>query len=310
MKKNVFCIASLLLAGVVWLGAMPVLAEETETQSESAFPVTVVDALEQEVTLDAAPTSIISLAPTDTEILYAIGAGELVTGRSDYCDYPEEAKEVDAVGTYMEPDTDLILSKKPDLLVASGSIDDKLRKKLEENGIAIYITGGSDRESIEEDITGLGTLIGYEDTAAEVVADMENKWNALSEKLDQITEVKTAFVDIGSLYSAGPGSLLDISLKSIHVKNIAADADKKWPQYSAKKIVAENPDVYISLSAKLDEVKETSGLEDLACLQSEGGFIYIDGAGEEGAMIQRSGPRYVEGLKLLAERIYPEITQE
>ena len=67
--------------------------------------------------------------------------------------------------------------------------------------------------------------------------------------------------------------------------------------------------MYISLFADLDEVKETAGLSDLVCLQNEDGFICIDGSGEAGDMIQRSGPRYVEGLKLLAELIYPEIAE-
>ena len=95
MKKNVFYATSLAMLSVAWLCAMPVLAAETETEavseagSTTTFPVTVVDAYDNEVTLDAAPTSIVSLAPTDTEILYAIGAGEVMTGRTDYCNYPE-----------------------------------------------------------------------------------------------------------------------------------------------------------------------------------------------------------------------------
>ncbi|MDD6326576.1 MAG: helical backbone metal receptor [Lachnospiraceae bacterium] len=315
MKKNVFYATSLAMLSVAWLCAMPVLAAETETEavseagSTTTFPVTVVDAYDNEVTLDAAPTSIVSLAPTDTEILYAIGAGEVMTGRTDYCNYPEEATKLDSIGTYMEPNMELILSKSPDLVVASGFIDDNIRTQLEENGTAVYLTGGSDRESIEADITGLGTLTGYTDGAEAVVADMESEWNDLSAKLEKVTEEKSAFVDLGSLYSAGPGSLLDGSLSSIHVKNIAADADTTWPQLSAEKVVEANPDVYISLFSDLDTVKETAGLSDLACLQSEDGFIYIDGSGEAGDMIQRSGPRYVEGLKTLAELIYPEIAE-
>ena len=178
MKKNVFYATSLAMLSVAWLCAMPVLAAETETEavseagSTTTFPVTVVDAYDNEVTLDAAPTSIVSLAPTDTEILYAIGAGEVMTGRTDYCNYPEEATKLDSIGTYMEPNMELILSKSPDLVVASGFIDDNIRTQLEENGTAVYLTGGSDRESIEADITGLGTLTGYTDGAEAVVADM------------------------------------------------------------------------------------------------------------------------------------------
>ena len=96
MKANVFYVASLAMLSAAWLCAIPVLAAETETEASAAFPVTVVDAYDNEVTLDAAPTSIVSLAPTDTEILYAIGAGEVMTGRTDYCNYPEEATSLDS----------------------------------------------------------------------------------------------------------------------------------------------------------------------------------------------------------------------
>lgn len=109
MKANVFYVASLAMLSTAWLCAMPVLAAETETEASTAFPVTVVDAYDNEVTLDAAPTSIVSLAPTDTEILYAIGAGEVMTGRTDYCNYPEERPVLDSIGTYKEPNMELIL---------------------------------------------------------------------------------------------------------------------------------------------------------------------------------------------------------
>ena len=70
-----------------------------------------------------------------------------------------------------------------------------------------------------------------------------------------------------------------------------------------------NPDVYISLYSTLEDVQQTAGLSDLACLNEDGGFIYIDDSSVEGDMIQRPGPRYVEGLKVLAELVYPEIAE-
>lgn len=127
--------------------------------------------------------------------------------------------------------------------------------------------------------------------------------------LENVEEEKSAFIDLGSLYSAGPDSLLDNSLKMIKVKNVAADADSAWPQLSAEAVVEADPDVYISLFFPLEDVKQTAGLSDLACLNEDDGFIYIDGSSVEGDMIQRSGPRYVEGLKALAELVYPEIAE-
>lgn len=263
-----------------------------------------------EVTLEKAPESIVSLAPVDTEILFALGAGDSVTGRTDYCNYPEEAADVDSIGTYMEPNMELILSKSPDLVVASGFIDEQhpsaVRRK---RNPPFFITNASDLESTEKNIETLGKLIGHDAEAEEVVKNMEDEWTDLSAELENVKEEKSAFIDIGSLYSAGPSSLLDNSMQMIKVENVAADADSAWPQLSAEAVVEANPDVYISLYSTLEDVQQTAGLSDLACLNEDGGFIYIDDSSVEGDMIQRPGPRYVEGLKVLAELVYPEIAE-
>ena len=303
MKKKMIMAAMAAFVGTMWVSGASVFAED------AAFPVTVTDDLGNEVTLEAAPKSIVSLAPTDTEILFAIGAGDAVTGRTDYCNYPEEAADVDSIGTFSEPNMELILSKSPDLVVASGYLDDNIRQQLEENGTVVFITNANDLESTQKDIETLGKLIGYEDEAKAVVDNMDNQWADLSKELEAVTEEKSAFIDLGSLYSAGPNSMLDNSLKLIKVENVAADADSEWPQLSAEAVVEADPDVYISLYSKLEDVQQTAGLSDLACLNEDGGFIYIDGSSVEGDMIQRSGPRYVEGLKVLAELIYPEIAE-
>lgn len=303
MKKATLFAAATALLGAVWVSGATVFAET------DAFPVTVMDDFGNEVTLEKAPESIVSLAPVDTEILFALGAGDSVTGRTDYCNYPEEAADVDSIGTYMEPNMELILSKSPDLVVASGFIDDNIRQQLEENGTAIFITNASDLESTEKNIEILGKLIGHDAEAEEVVKNMEDEWTDLSAELENVKEEKSAFIDIGSLYSAGPSSLLDNSMQMIKVENVAADADSAWPQLSAEAVVEANPDVYISLYSTLEDVQQTAGLSDLACLNEDGGFIYIDGSSVEGDMIQRPGPRYVEGLKVLAELVYPEIAE-
>ncbi len=304
MKKIMLYAASAALLGSVWGCSANVLAEEV------TFPVTVTDDMGNEVTLDAAPESIVSLAPVNTEILYAIGAGDIVTGRTDYCNYPKEVEDVDSIGTYTEPNMELILSKSPDLVLASGYIDDSIRQQLEENGAAVFITNANSMETAIYDIETIGKLIGYETEAAEVTENMQKEWEALSEQLEDVSETKSAFVDIGSLYSAGPDSLLDNSLKMIKVTNIAADADNAWPQLSAETVVEADPDVYISLFSPLEDVLQTAGLSELACLNSDDGFIFIDGSSETGDIVQRSGPRYVEGLKILAELIYPEVAEE
>ena len=304
MKKSMFYALSVAVLGTVLGCSVPAFAEE------GAYPVTVKDDMGNEVTLEEAPESIVSLSPVNTEFLFALGVGDAVTGRTDYCNYPKEAADVDSVGTYTEPNMELILSKAPDLVLASDYIDDSVRQQLEDSGAAVFITSANDLDAIENDIETIGKLVGHEDEATDLKDTMNGELDELNVELEKVTEPKSAFVDLGSLYSAGPSSLLDNSLQMIKVTNVAADADSAWPQLSAEAVVEANPDVYISLFSKLDDVKEIAGLSDLACLNEENGFIYIDGSGEAGDMIQRPGPRYVEGLKTLAELVYPEIAEK
>ena len=198
----------------------------------------------------------------NTEILFAIGAGDSVTGRTDYCNYPEEAADVDSIGTYTEPNLELILSKSPDLVVVSSYIDDSIRQQLEENGTAIFVTNANDLEGAEYDLETLGKLIGHEADAEEVVKNMEDQLADLNAELENVETEKSAFIDLGSLYSAGPDSLLDNSMKLIKVTNVAADADSAWPQLSAEAVVEANPDVYISLFPTLEDVKATAGISE------------------------------------------------
>lgn len=302
MRRKAFYGAATVLLGTAMMTGAAVLAADD-------YPITVTDDLGNEVTLEAAPESIVSLSPVNTEILFAVGAGDAVTGRTDYCNYPEEAADVESVGTYTEPNMELILSKSPDLVLASDYIDDAIRQQLEDNGSAVFVTSASDLESIENDIATVGKLVGHGEDADKVVENMESEWKDLSAELEKVKEAKSAFIDLGSLYSAGPGSMLDHSLQMIGVTNIAADADTAWPQLSAEVIVKADPDVYVSLFSQLEDVLQTAGLSDLRCLNEEGGFIYIDGASEDGDKIQRPGPRYIEGLQALAEQIYPEIVE-
>ena len=95
-------------------------------------------------------------------------------------------------------------------------------------------------------------------------------------------------------------------LNDLSVRNIAEDTGETWPQLSLEKIIESDPDIYISLFTSPEELKQTSGLNDLECIKN-GNIIYFEGLSPEADMIQRAGPRIVEGTKLLAEKIYPEL---
>lgn len=273
---------------------------------ETQYPLIVTDDLGNSVTIEKEPQRVISLSPANTETLFALGADEKIVGRTDYCTYPEEAAEVDSIGSYTSPNTELIISLSPDVIFASDYIDDAVREQVENAGAKVIVFTANDLESVEQDILTAGQVLNQNQEAADLVNGMESDMEEIQGILAAKTEAKSAFIDLGDYYSAGPGSLLGSVLDDIGVENVVADTGEAWPQVSVEKIIESDPDVYISLFTAPEELKQVAGLSSLDCIQNDQ-IIYYDGLSPEADLIQRAGPRLVEGMRLLAEQIYPEL---
>lgn len=273
---------------------------------ETQYPLTITDDLGNTVTIEEEPERVLSLSPANTETLFALGAGEKIVGRTDYCNYPEEAADVPSIGTYTSPNTELIISMTPDVIFASDSIDEAIRSQVENAGASVIVFSANNIESVEQDILTAGQVLNLNEKAREITAGMEAEMDGLQEILSANTEEKSAFIDLGDYYSAGEGSLLGNMLENIGVRNVAADTGETWPQLSLEKIIESNPDVYISLYSTPENLKAVSGLSELDCIRNDR-IIYYDGLSPEADMIQRAGPRLAEGTRLLAEQIYPEL---
>lgn len=295
-----------LATGILGAAALAMLAISPVAAEDTTYPLEITDDLGNQVTFEEAPETIVSLSPAATEIVYAIGAGDKVVGRTDYCDYPQEVADVDSIGSYAEPNMELIIEKAPDVIFVSDYIDDSIRSQVEAIGTKVFIFSANDIEAVENDIQAAGQILNLNDEAKEVTDGMEADRADLKETLSGKEEEKSVFIDIGSYYSAGPGSLLDSLLKEIQAENVAEDTGETWPQLSVERIIEKDPNVYVSLYTKPEELKEVSGLADLDCIANDN-IVYFDGLSNEANMMQRPGPRLVQGAKILAESIYPEL---
>ena len=169
--------AALLLIAVLALGVVALSAcgsgddEATASSSPSAAaaagPITVTDDSGVEVTLDAPAEAIVSLAPANTEIAYAVGAGDKMVAGTSYDDYPEEAKALPKIGDFSNPNVEKIASYSPDLVLAAGGIQDKLRTKLEDLGMTVYVVDPKTYDDVIATIENIGKLAGTEDGAAD-----------------------------------------------------------------------------------------------------------------------------------------------
>lgn len=286
-------------------------ATET-TESEVSFPLEITDSTGNSITLDAEPEKIISLIPSNTEILFALGLGDKIIAVTENDNYPEEVFELDTVGDY-EINVEKIISLDPDLVLAHVSGKDMsfdAFEQLIDAGINVYFV--SDAQNIEatyESIKEIGKVTGAVDAAENLIAEMKAQFEKIVAIAEEIPEEerKTVFFEITGepeIYTAGTGTFFNELVELIHAENAANEIDG-WAQIDPEAIVDLNPDVIITLYGKytddpVGEVLNRDGFSDVNAVKNEQVFDIDDDP------ISRPGPRLVDGAKELAEVVYPE----
>lgn len=272
---------------------------------ETAYPISFTDGRGNEIVIDQEPERIVSLAPAMTETLYALGAGDKVKGRTDYCYYPEEALGVESIGNFNSPNLEKIIQLAPDIILSSDFVSDEMTAQLEALGAKVIIFNPTSIDGIFSNIIQIGEMVNANDNAKELIEAMTIERETLIEKTAGVDKQRSVFVDIGGFYSAGPGSMMDAMLRELNAINIASDSSSQWAQLSTEEIIADNPDVYISLFTKAEDIKATPGFDKINAIKNDQ-LVYINDQSEENDMISRSGPRIIKGMALMAEAIYPE----
>ena len=285
----------------------PVASEPAGTEAPESMSV--VDDAGRTVEVVKNPQRLVSLAPSNTEILFALGLGDKVVGVTDFCDYPEEAKAIEQVGTYFEPNIEIIFSLSPDLVLAITSLPEVIAK-LEELGVPALILDPSDLEGILADIQLVGQATGAETEAEALVSELRGRIAVVTEKAGEAKERVRVFCEIDATdpskpWASGPGSFMDAMIRLSGGTNVAADADSPWPQLSAEEIIAKDPEIIILADSKYgvtaESVRERPGWDVITAVK-EGAIYDIDDD-----LISRPGPRIVDGLETVAKIIHPEL---
>jgi iron complex transport system substrate-binding protein len=285
--------------------------ENNEEVSEASFPVTITDALDNEVTIEKQPEAIVSLIPSNTEIVYALGLGDAVVGVSDYDNYPEDVNTKEKIGG-MEFNVEKIISLKPDLVLAHGSSAHNSESGLDQlrsAGITVVvIPNATSFESVYESIKLVGTITGTTDEAEEIVANMQTKLEEIKEKASAINEKATVWVEVSpapELYTTGQGTFMHEMIEAINATN-AAGEQEGWIMFTEEDAVTLNPDVIITtygyyVENPKDQVLAREAWSEVPAIQNDRVYdIHSD-------LVTRSGPRLIEGVEELAEVVYPEI---
>lgn len=285
-------------------------AQSTETAEEQTqFPVTVTDALNKEVTVEKAPERIISLIPSNTEILFGLGLNKEIIGVSDNDNYPEEALTKEKVGG-MEFNLEQLIALKPDLVVAheSGlySFNEEGIAQLESVGIPVFVVkNAATFEETYTTIEQIGQLTGKAAEATEIIASIQKGIQDIEVKVADLEE-KSVFIVVGTkpdLYAAGQETFINEMLEVLNVENAVQELG--WPMYSSEQFVDSNPDaVLTTYETDFEEIVNNSAYAEMEAVKN--GNIHV----VDGDTTSRQGPRIVEGIESLGEAIYPDVFNE
>jgi iron complex transport system substrate-binding protein len=274
-------------------------------------PIVVIDGLGREVTLAGPAQRILSLAASNTEILFAMGAGDLVVGREETADYPAEAQEVTSIGSmFGDLNTEAMVALEPDLALAADTISPEQVQAIEAVGITVIsLANPMGFEALYKNLIMVGVLTGHEDEAAELVDELRQRVDLTLAAVDGVDPVKVFYevdgTDPNSPWTTGSGTFQDVLIGLASGTNIASDF-QGWGQINLEEIVARDPEVIIFgqgpwVPTTSESLSERVGWGAITAVAS--GAVY----GIDTNWVDRPGPRLVDAFEAMARLIHPEL---
>ena len=310
-------LAALLAAAMLFALSAGCSQTEQETQNDRAEvspqqseTVTVTDMFGREITLEEPAQRVVALTAADCEILYAIGAGDLLVGRGEYCDYPAEVLAVPAVGSGGETNVEQIITLQPDILLmnsmaqAKGQID-----QLEAAGIQVVVSAATDIEGVYTAIEMIGTLMGKTENAENLISSMKATFADIIEKSNGDGS-QTVYFEVSplqyGLWTAGANTFMDEVAHLVGLTNCFADVDG-WGEISEEQVLQRNPDFIVTISmyygegpTPVEEILSRAGWDCVTAVQNQ---AILNLQNDE---LSRPSPRLADGAQMLFDFVYGE----
>jgi len=299
LKSNAFLFA--LTALLLFAGCGRTGAPAGEAGDRRSFT----DGLGRAVSITQNPRRIISLAPNVTEILFALGLESRVVGVTSYCDFPEAAKAKDKVGDTLQPNLEKIISLKPDLVVVSTSSQlENLTRRLDQLAIPVYVTNPRAVREVAASIRSLGEVTGTSERARALAGEMESRIDAVERRTGGLARPRVLYVlQTGPLITAGRNTFINDLINIAGGQSISGDQTADYPQFSRETVVARAPEVIVAPRIHGAELVKDSDLRrDFATTPAirSNRIVWVTPD-----LVDRPGPRIVEGLEQLAKGLHP-----
>ena len=277
------------------------------TAATAAFPLTLTDDANRSVTLKAAPQRIVSLAPSNTETIYALGKGAFVVGVTEYCDYPAEAKAEPKIGGFTQIDLEKVIGLAPDLVLATDIHAKSIVPELQNRGLIVFVIEPKNVDEVISKLSVFGKLLGAPDEVNRLSAQLKSRMDSVTSKVAAAKTKPRVFYEIDkTLFTPGPGSFVDDLLTKAGAANIASDAKGGYGQLSTEIIIARDPEVILLGDMLFGETPETlkarPGWGNITAVKTN----RIIPVPDEN-LVARPGPRIIDGLEMVARALYPDL---
>lgn len=277
-------------------------------------PTTIIltDGLNRTVNLKSTAKRIVSLAPSNTELLYEVGAGAQLVGRDDFSDFPAEAKALPSVGGSMGTyDMAAIAALKPDLVLAAQINTPGQVKALEDLGLTVfYLNNPLHMDGLYQNLQSIGTLTGKSNQAATLIESLQVRVQAIIDKLPVISTHYKVYYELDATdpnlpYTAGPGSYINYLLETAGDVNIGANLPSPYSPISSDEIIHLNPDfIFLGDSAygvTIESVMQRPGWSAITAIKNKHVFVFDD------ATVSRPTARIMDAIESLARLIHPDV---
>jgi len=310
MRSRPSVLFAILLLALTSCGSPPAAVPTptpTEATAAPRYPLVVTDDRGKQITFTAPVQRIVSVAPSSTEIVFALGAGDPVVAVDDFSDFPAEAKALPKVGGFTTS-AEKVVSFQPDLVLAITT--GNLAPALEAQGQRVAIFEPTDFAGVYRDIATIGQIVGRESAAADLVRRMRDRIGAVTERARTATARVRVLHEIDAsdptkIYVAGPGNFIDAMIAAAGGTNVAASAPSSYPQLSAEEIVRADPEVIVLSDAAYGMTPEA--------VAARPGWSAIDAVKKRRVvaidpdLVSRPGPRLADGVEQYAKLLHPEL---
>ena len=280
-----------------------------------AGDLSAVDDLGNTVALSAVPQRIVSLAPNNTEILYAMGLGDRIVGVTQFCNYPVETTGVTRVAGYSDLSVEVVVTVEPELVVAARGNDIEGLQALRQLGIPIFALDIQSIDQLYAAIERLGRLTATDSSAAALAAGLRQRVDAVRERVGRAgRRPRVMWASLQEpIYTAGAHTVIDDVFERAGGDNLGRQINAPWPQVSLETMVAWQPEVIITtyhpggagaIEGHVEQLRSLSGWKELPAVRT-GRVHYV-----EADWLNRPGPRIVDALEKVAELLHPPSPSE